>query len=262
MQKRYPSDLKDEEWEIIEPLIPPALPGGRPRTTNMRELLNAIFYIVRSGCHWNMIPIDFPPKSTVFYYFNRWSQDGTWQSINDALRMKVRVKIGKHPEPSAGIIDSQSVKTTDVGGEHGYDAGKKVNGRKRHILVDTLGLILTVVVHSANIQDRDGAKLVLKKATDFLPRLELIWADAGYAGQLIGWVSEMCQWLLEIVKRPSETRFVLVKKRWIVERTFGWFGKYRRLSKDYEFFPQNSEAMIYVAMIHLMLRRLPRRNTS
>ena len=262
MRKGYPTDLKDEEWEIIEAFVPPACPGGRPRTTDMREVLNAIFYLSRAGCPWNMLPSDFPPKSTVFYYFNRWSQDGTWQSINDELRMQVRVQAGKNPEPSAGIIDSQSVKTTDVGGEHGYDAGKKVNGRKRHILVDTLGLLLTVVVHSANIQDRDGAKLVLKKATDFLPRLTLIWADGGYAGALIDWVFGACGWLLEIVKRPTQPRFVLVKKRWIVERTFGWFGKYRRLSKDYEFFPQNSEAMIYVAMIHLMLRRNSQRSTS
>ena len=172
--------------------------------------------------------------------------------------MKVRVQVGKNPEPSAGIIDSQSVKITDVGGVVGYDAGKKINGRKRHILVDTLGLVLTAVVHSAAIQDRDGAKLVFKKAINFLPRLELIWADAGYAGQLINWVSNTCQWILEIVKRPSETRFILVKKRWIVERTFGWLGKYRRLSKDYEHFTDSSESMIYVAMIQLMLHRLGR----
>ncbi|MBC7226963.1 MAG: IS5 family transposase [Thermoflexales bacterium] len=255
----YPTDLSDAEWQRIEPYLPAPKPGGRPRVHSLREILNALFYIVRSGCTWRMLPHDLPPWKTVYHYFRLWRKDGTWERIHSALREEVRVAAGREPEPSAAILDSQSVKTTETPGIRGYDAAKKVNGRKRHLLVDTLGLLLMVIVHAANIQDRDGAKLLLEKAQGRFPRLRLIWADGGYAGKLIDWVKSFCHWVLEIVKRSDAVKgFQVLPHRWVVERTFGWLGRYRRLSKDYEGLPENSEAMIYIAMIHLMLRRLGR----
>ncbi len=255
--KAYPSDLTDAEWRKIEPLLPPPKPVGRPRTVNLRTVLNAIFYLVRSGCQWRMIPHDLGAWQTAYYYFRQWQKDGTWQKINDALRAEVRRQAGREAEPSAAILDSQSVKTTEAGGPRGYDSAKKVNGRKRHILVDTLGLLLVVVVHAANIQDRDGAKLVLAKVAQGLPRLRLIWADGGYAGQLIDWVKAQWGWVLQIVRRPDGVRrFQVLPRRWVVERTLGWLGRSRRLSKDYEEEPECSEGMVYLAMIRVMLRRL------
>ncbi len=256
-RKAYPSDLSDAEWQIIKPLVPPARPGGRPRRANMREVLNAIFYILCSGCAWRMLPHDLPPWQTVYHYFRQWRGDGTWERMNEALRTKLRVAAGRETEPSAAIIDSQSVKTTDVKGVRGYDAGKKVNGRKRHILVDTMGLLLMVFVHAANIQDRDGAKILLGKVKHCLTRLRLIWADGNYRGELIDWVLKNHGWILEIVKRDKDAKgFQVLPRRWVVERTFAWFGRYRRLSKDYEVLTETSEAMIYAAMVHLMVRRL------
>jgi len=206
-----------------------------------------------------MLPHDLPPWRIVYYYFRLWRKDGTWAKINTALREEVRVADGREPEPSAAILDSQSVKTTETPGMRGYDAGKKVNGRKRHLLVDTLGLLLMVVVHAANIQDRDGAKLVLEKVKGRFPRLQLIWADGGYAGKLVDWVKTVCHWVLEVVKRNDDVKgFKVLPRRWVVERTSGWLGRYRRLSKDYEGLPETSEAMIYAAMIHLMVRHLAR----
>ena len=260
-RKPYPSDLSDAEWQKIEPLIPkPKSNRGRKRKHSIREILNGIFYIVRAGCAWRMLPHDLPPWKTVYHYFHIWRKDGTWAHINAALRAEVREAEDRNSQPSAAILDSQSVKTTSVKGVRGYDAGKKIKGRKRHILVDTIGLLLVVVVHAADIQDRDGTKLVLKQAKDLFPRLLLIWADGGYAGQLIDWVKAACGWVLEIVKRDPDVKgFKVLPRRWVVERTFGWLTHYRRLSKDYEVLTETSEAMVYAAMTRVMLRRLDRR---
>lgn len=259
--KRYPSDLTDGEWKHIKGLIPKAKPGGRKRTTDVREVCNAIFYLIRGGIPWELLPKDFPKWKTVYDYFRKWRWAGVWKAIHDKLRAKVRQQAGRKPTPTAAILDSQSVKTTEVGGgARGYDAGKHVNGRKRHLLVDTLGLVLVVVVHAASIQDPTGARLVLKELAQRCTRLVKIWADGRYVGSLLEWVWELRTYRrirLEIVKRPAQPQgFVVLPKRWIVERTFGWLNRFRRLSKDYERKPETSETMIYLAMTRLMLRRL------
>jgi putative transposase len=257
MKKGYPTDLSDPQWELLKPLIPPALPGGRPRVQNMRTIVDAIFYLIRAGCSWDMLPQEFPPKSTVFYYFSIWRRNGTWKLFNDTLREKLRVAEGRNALPSAGVMDSQSVKASDCCLDRGFDAGKKINGRKRHLLVETTGLVLLAVVHPGNIQDRDGAKILLDQARAQFPTLKKIWADGGYAGKLIEWVAQTCGWILDIVKRSDKAvGFELLPRRWVVERTFGWIMKYRRFSRDYEHYSQTAEAMIYAAMTHLMLRRL------
>jgi putative transposase len=255
--KRYPSDLTRTQWKGLKRLLPSAKPGGRPREVDLREILNGIFYICRGGCAWRMMPKDLPPWSTCYDYFRKWRNDGTWSKLNDALRTQLRHKNRRSRSPSMGIIDSQSVKTTERGGPHGKDAHKKVNGRKRHLVVDTLGLVVAAVVHSAGIQDRDGAKFVLRKLVNRFPRLKKILADGIYNGGIAEWAKKLGGWIFELVLRPEgEKEFKVLKWRWIVERTFAWLGRYRRLSKDYEGSEESSESWIYVAMTHLMLRRL------
>lgn len=255
----YKSDLNDEQWQLIKPLLPLEHDGpGRPTELDMRQVLNGIFYILRTGCQWAYLPSDYPNYNSVYYHYRKWCKDGTWQRINRTLCQKERQRHGREPEPSAGIIDSQSTKTTEAGGERGYDAGKRINGRKRHIITDTIGNLLEVVVHAADIQDRDGAKLVLNKLSEATKaNLKKIWADGGYRGKLVSWVRENLEIVLDIVTRdPEQKGFHVLPRRWVVERTFAWLGRYRRLSKDYEKCTKSSEGVVYIASIHTMLKRL------
>lgn len=262
MSPSYPSNLTHDQWELLESLIPNAKPGGRPRTVDMQAVINAILYILCAGCAWRMLPSDFPCWKTVYHYFRTWRIDGTWERISRKLHQWVRVGQDRHPSPSAAILDSQSVKTaTPAAIEIGYDTAKHIKGRKRHLLVDTLGLVLMVVVTAANVPERAGAKLVfarLDRVRDWVKRLMVIWVDGGYQGQdFIRFVMDTYRWIVEPVLRKDAIKgFVPVPQRWKVERTFGWFNWCRRLSKDYEILPQTSEAFIYIANIRLMLRRL------
>ena len=257
---RYASDLTDAEWSIIEPLMPAPRRLGRPRKTDLREVVNALLYIASSGGAWRLLPTDFPPFSTVQKYFYRWRDEGVLRALNNALVMEARELTGKECSPTAGVIDSQSVKTTESGGIRGFDAGKKINGRKRHIVVDTLGLMVGLAIHSAGIQDRDGAPDVLKTILKRWPWLRHIFADGGYAGpKLKGRLEKVGKFTLEIVKRSDHAEgFKLLPRRWVVERTFAWLGRCRRLAKDFEKTVASAEAWVYIANIRLLTRRIAR----
>jgi putative transposase len=260
---RYPSDLTDQEWAHVEPLIPPARRGGRKRETNMREALNAVMYVLSTGCQWRYLPKDLPPRSTVYRYFCDWSIDGVLDRLHDALYEKCREQAEREASPTAAIIDSQSVKSAEKGGAsidpHGFDAGKKIKGKKRHLLVDTQGLLLQAIVHSADVQDRGGGVLLLATLVGRFPYLEKLFADSAYQGPIFAEaVAKILSRIkIEIIKRSDQAKgFITLPKRWIVERTIAWLNRCRRLAKDWENLNLTALVFLRFASIRLMLRRL------
>jgi putative transposase len=259
-RQAYDSDLTDEQWNIIRPFVPEVhsntTTGGRPPKYTRREIMNAILYVARTGCQWRLLPHDLPKWKTVYTYFHEWYEEGVFEQVNDTLRKRVRMLADREANPTAGIIDSQSVKIVGNIGFSGFDGAKKVNGRKRHIVTDTLGLLLSVTVHEASLSDRASAEMVLVKVKEKVRTLVTIFADQGYTGELIKRMKLLLSLTLEIIKRTEHRHFHILPRRWVVERTFGWFGFYRRLSKDYERYPKTSEAFVYLAGMNIALHRL------
>jgi transposase len=261
--RSYPSSLSDAEWAVLQPLLKrPATPkGGRPPKHPLRQIIDAIRYLVRTGCAWRLLPREFPPPGTVYWWFARWAADGTLQQLHDVLREQVRVQAGRRPAPTAAIVDSQSPRAADTvpRASRGWDAGKKVNGRKRHLAVDTMGLLLVVMVTAASVQDRDAARGLLWRLRASYRGIRLVWADGGYAGKLVAWAAAMLHLVVEIVrKRPGQSTFEPLPRRWVVERTFAWISKHRRTVRDYERLPAHHAAMVTWAMVSVMTRRLAR----